>query len=508
MLSGQNSGCIRSSDLSSGPSPTTNTPVAANAPFRPGSSIGDINRQTFSLNTRPDVWPQASSLEDSEKSLAIVAEDYTTRSIYPRVVAALTHTLSYNLSKDKGRLLLGSCVYVDEHTLGDHVYDLIEPGLAAARTAIISCWVRWLGSGTLLFTLSKSTAPQLYTLSHLLFKDEGSDAIPSGSPMLLSPSGASGQYYGIEDTPKSHPLYRTISELKSAVVARLKLRGIAMPADPQWVLLRIDRGQPGDQGDVASNCPALMPWPVHLCLSEYVQSFAEDPETTAFPDATVENPMDPLGRAQHWFLGKTARLEALEFRRQNELKEARQRKEAAEMDDEDVGSEYEPQIERNVTPRDPSGIYPTPPDGLPSIIRDSSISNEVFSDGIDDGIIGGSASDQMDQPYKDQRADDLFEEMDIDLFATNGLTEDDFNFFDEPSPGNDLSVNDDAAAVLPFSHCGSLGEPSPPAPTLGFGEHSRSEPTPGPDNTTQNPVLNDEASSKSQGIISFLCFLL
>lgn len=461
------------------------------------------------MNARVEVWPQTTSLEDSEKSPANVAEDYTTKSIYPRILAALTHTLSYSLSKDKGRLLVGSCVYVDEHTLGDHVYDLVDPGLAAVRTAIISCWIRWLGSGTLLFTLSKSTAPRLYTLSHLLFKDEGSDAISSGTPMLLSPSGASGQYYGIEDTPKSHPNHHTMSELKSAVVTGLKLRGIAMPPDPQWVLLKIDKVQPGNQGDVASNCPVLIPWPAHLCLSENVQSFAEDSERMAVPDATVEDAMDPLGRAQHWFLGKAARSEALEVRRQNDLKEARQRKEAAEMDDEDVVSEYEPQMERNPTPRDPSGIYPTPPDGLPSIIRHSSVSNEIFSDGVNHGMNGGSASDQMDQPYNEQRANDLFEEMDIDLFATNGLTEDDFNFFDEPSPGNNLSVNDDAAAVLSFSHSGSLEEPSSPPPaTLEFGEHSRSEPTPGPGNATQNPVLNEVASSESQGIMSFLCFLL
>jgi len=38
----------------------------------------------------------------------------------------------------------------------------------------------------------------------------------------------------------------------------------------------------------------------------------------------------------------------------------------------------------------------------------------------------------MSGPLEETGNDELFGEMDIDMFASNGLTEDDFNFFDEP----------------------------------------------------------------------------
>ena len=397
-----------------------------------------------------DPWPSITSLAHSKKSLASVGQGYTLTDIYPRILAAISHTLSYPLSKAKNLLLVGSCTYVDVRTLGDHAYEHLEMSLATAGTATVSCSIRWLSSGILLFALSEDTVPRLSTIPHVLLSSQGSSAVPLGGSLLLSPSGVVGQYHGIENTPKSHPLYRTRAEMKSSVSSALILRGISMPAKPQWALVLLEAGKNWreSKGENPLKNFRMTLWPAHLCLCKEVQTIVGNWKIAAAPGSAPSSGDDPLERAQKWFLGKPERMEALEARRLKDMAEAQRTKEAADMEDEDTVSDFEPQMDRDLTPRDGSGIYPTPPDGLPSTAHDSSMNNEPHFNGHHDEANGGIASEGIHQPYEEQRNDDMFEEMDIDLFATNGLTEDDFNFFDEPSlRGED--GHDNAAVTFP-----------------------------------------------------------
>lgn len=447
---GLSSGCAHSSSLSSALVPLTNPKHTSTSPSRPISNIGEINSQTFSANATIDTRLLVTGSEDSKTSLASYDQYYIMTDIYPRLLAAISHTISHSLSQARGLLLIGACTCVDVRTLGDHAYEYLELGLATAGTAIVSSTVRWLSSGTLLFALSGDTLPRLSTLGHACSSRQTSSTLPLGASLLLSPSGVVGHFQGIETTPKDHPLHRSREEIKSSIASDLMLRGISMPAKPQWamVLVEANKNERESKGETAPETFHMKLWPAHLCLCKDIRTIVGNLGTAALPGFALTSAGDPLAKAQDWFIQKPARAEALKARRLQDQAEAERLKEAADVKDEDIVSDFESQIDRDITPRDVSGIYPTPPDGLPSTANDSAFSNEPNSEANADESNGGMVSNGMHQSYEERRKDDLFEGMDIDLFATNGLTEDDFSFFDEPSLRGE-NEHDNAGATFP-----------------------------------------------------------
>ena len=153
-----------------------------------------------------------------------------------------------------------------------------------------------------------------------------------------------------------------------------------------------------------------------------------DPFDRPLADASV----DPLEKVESWFLGKAARMEASRIRLQEENKEAQALKDVEDTDDEDSSSPFEMPVDQGISPQDVSGIYPTPPDGLPPALLGSSNSNNLRPGDYDDEEKELHPSDETRGDYDGQENDDLFGDIDIDMFASNGLTEADFSFFDEP----------------------------------------------------------------------------
>lgn len=447
--------------------------------------------QKFNANTKIDTRP------------AGIGQTHTLTDIYPKMLAAISQTISHHLSQERGLLLIGPCKGVDVRTLGDHAHEYPESGLASARTAIVSCTVRWHSSGTLLFALSGDALPQLSTLAHVGSSRQSSSPFPLGASLLLSPSGLVGYFHGLENTPKGHPLYRARAEMKSSIASGLMSRGISMPAIPQWALVQVEADKNGrvSKGEAGLKTPHLKLWPAHLCLCRDVQTIRRSLGKWALPENALTSAGDPLEEAQEWFIRKLARMEALEARRLQDKAELERTKEAADAKDGDAVSDIESQVDRDVTPRDVNGIYPTPPDGMPSAAHDSSLSNAPPSEGNADDVNGGIASDGMHQSYQEERKDDLFEGMDIDVFATNGLTEDDFNFFDEPSLRG-VNEHDNAHATFssdPFTFEEPVMAPTSISP---FDEHL-SPAREAPDGAQQMLPLDAGNASENPGMRIF-----
>lgn len=471
------SGCSRSTDLSLASGPVTKATNTATTSSRPIANIGEINQQTFNANMKTDTWPPAAGSDDPMKSVASVG--FAIANIYPKFLAALSRTISNDLSKTKRLLMVGSCVCVDMHTMGDHAYECLEFGLAAAETVLVSCSIRWLSSGTLVFGLCGKTVPQLSTLPFVLPDSADFGRLPLGSPLLLSPSGVAGRYCGIESTPKSDIRYRQRAEIKSSIFSEFTLRGMSMPAKTQWILVQMNAHQILRQTgeETVERSPYVTLWPAHLCLCKDPTTITKHDEPMTLPNLESDN--DPLERARQWFLGKRERREAVEQRRIKDLAETQKIKETADTEDEDLISDFDRQIDQDITPRDVSGIYPTPPDGLPFIAPESSTSYEPPPDGVVEEGTEELPSDKTHPPYDEQRNNDLFEEMDIDVFATNGLTEDDFNFFDEPGFGGEDMHNDTDATFAreSITHEEPVNSPMTMLPVHGH-----------PSSTPENPL--------------------
>ena len=191
-----------------------------------------------------------------------------------------------------------------------------------------------------------------------------------------------------------------------------------------WILVQME---PESNHSVG---PPVSLWPAELCFCEDSMALlsSDEPFKTPLPDGSD----DPLQQAESWFLGKSTRVEALRVKMMEEKQEAQALKDVEDTDDEDALSSFEVPLDQGVTPQDVSGIYPTPPDGLPPALLGPSSTNNVRSGDYDDGEKDLQPIEETRGDTDGQENEDLFGDMDIDMFASNGLTEADFSFFDEP----------------------------------------------------------------------------
>lgn len=414
--------------------------IPANSSLRQVGAAGEVSASTFGAKFPVGTRVPINESDKLAKGLAKAGQDQSKNDLYRRMLLAVSCSVAYELSKQDGFLQIGSCTCVDARTLSDNMYEHLELNLGApGLTTTVSSDLRWLSSGTLLFTFLSASIPRLCTLSYVV---SGDRHLLPGASLLLSPSGAVGQYYGIEKTKKSHPLYHLRSKVKASVLARLSRAGISMPPVAPWIFVIPDVNDYYEESRQPIESRPISPmtlWPANLCFCKDTRALEGGSEGRTSMSAAVEGPIDPLEKAQEWFLGKVARMKALEIKSHKAALEAQRLKETEDMNEEDAMSDFQPHIAPGITPREVSSIYPTPPDGLPSVANDSWISNDPQSSGNDDELNAAmTAADEDHQPYAEAGHDDLFGEMDIDLFATNGLTEADFSFFDEPSLEGDV----------------------------------------------------------------------
>ncbi|KAL8801668.1 MAG: hypothetical protein Q9182_004305 [Xanthomendoza sp. 2 TL-2023] len=157
--------------------------------------------------------------------------------------------------------------------------------------------------------------------------------------------------------------------------------------------------------------------------------------------------------------------------RKREVEESQLRKtqstESGDSECEEVPTDRMAQTNHYLSAQEACGIYPTPPDGLTSHAASSvtaqdtpAASNlEVYPDLTTVNEIPEVHIPDVDSPqetisrgrFMKDEGQDLFGDMDTDMFDTNVLTEADFNFFDEPDDVEDPleALPDDQTGLHP-----------------------------------------------------------
>lgn len=389
------------------------------------AAIRESNTQAHGSNAASNPQPSINEPDHKRREAWAASKDHSVSEVYSNFVSALSRSLSNSLGKGQGWIQVGPYACIDVRTLGDDLFDssMLHP---LATTTKLSFDVKWLSSGTLLISFFQTRLPRHTRMSAMLSKTGNPPALAVGSLLLLSPSGVRCQYLGTEGPPKNVVQRKSTVEVKASRSSRLAHQGIKNVQGVTWIRVQTESNSNVSLG------PLISLWPADLCLCEDVMTPVSRVDRGSLNSSIVDGSIDPLEEAESWFLGKAARMEASQARLREGNQGAQVMKDVEELDDEDSLSPFEMPLDQGITPQDVSGIYPTPPDAIPPPLLVASNFNNIQSGDYDDEEKELHPSDTARGDYDAQENDDLFGDMDIDMFASNGLTEADFSFFDEP----------------------------------------------------------------------------
>ena len=392
---------------------------------RPDTKIS--NKYAFNSNAFSSF---ASSLDDASENRTL---QVTNELVYTNFVEAIGRSLAYILAMAPGWSLLNSTTAVNELSIGISTFD----GPSMTETASFD--IRWDRSGTLTARAVCIQVSKLHRLSDFTSSEE-----PGSFPeisLLLLPLGIKSAFCCIERRGKRRHRSPATEKVKHAIRSLLTGLGHHVPKNTDWIRVKITRNGIGNNSISISEHSPSEPvetlWPIDYCLCRNPQTQnllqSEDPP---FPG----NLMDPIERAEAWFDGRFDRAKALEARKQQIEIEARRVRTHEQAHEQDVSDVLSP---LSVRPgyQDASGVYPTPPDGLPFQAQDTPKADDdhQFEKNTDAlGVLRETSyddnHDEDDEPFRDQ---------DMDL----GITEDDFAFFDEPGPEDTSTTATNASQV-------------------------------------------------------------
>ena len=415
--------------------------------------------------------------------------------IYGLFTSAVVALISFHLVKDYNVVALNHRTFVSSSAIPQDIGS--HQSHRAAPLQLTNIDVLWASAGTLVVSTFSLNRLDISCLADVVSDDEQKRLI--GKFIRVSPNGALAKIISFSDPvdstiedgsqrasrkrPKISPLERGIERWKVSVRRWLSWKGYStasLEKKDAWVRVQF----PHTSSPATSNSAFIRPtreilWPRTLCFH-----FADAQSTSTAEEALLqgadalawfETPhskgfMDPLDLAQQWFMGKSER---------DKLAEARRKAKKAEEDAARAKEES-----RNLFASSPinarpgmygelqsvSGVYPTPPDGVvpgtvvscgdtPSV--SGVATNVILAPGDKNPAINLSGplethtDDTHGQPltspnlalqYDDYNADvnndDLFEDMDEGNFeGGNGVTDADFNFFDDPD-GDDVIMPD------------------------------------------------------------------
>ena len=274
------------------------------------------------------------------------------------------------------------------------------------------------------------------------------------SAPALRDQGAStiGTVLGDHDTERGATNFaKSRRKWFESLVVILQYYGVSVPSDTHWLPVRVSlRHKLGTNEDSTSSSSEVIFWPASLCLASDLDVLKDEDDKSWAWDDGDSKANDPLANAQAWYLGKDAREKMLEAQRREEQLKAQADKNPPSDEGERLRNEV-PNAQKFLDAQTASSIYPTPPDGQPfhtstSAIAGDSESTRLVEDidktnahstaeedpmNIDSAPIGLHRLDSQHVDHDDMDEDDIFGGMNSGMFTATGLTEDDFNFFDE-----------------------------------------------------------------------------
>lgn len=379
-----------------------------------GSSLG---------SRRPSGIPGlvSSNLDAFNANSAVPAIEETSTShqkdvIYNRLTQAISHYLATSLRDTSGWLLYGTCACIRELSLGLNTVDSLPD------TQIATFKTRWHPHGSLLVQVVRTKISKLYRVSQVY---EMNHSLQIGDSLLILPSVAHGIFLGIEPRSKSRQRRSHIRAMEDLIKGELEDMCLPLTEPAFWIRVGFDGV--GDSEHGVGDIFTL--WPAHYCICkpphELSDPFRED-------SGAIDPTSDPIQRAKEWYDQRFERAKASEKEKHRLEQEAQEAKRKQAKEHQEATQMLSP-LDHRGDIQDGSGVYPTPPDAPPSQNHDTP--NQPGTHASSE--IGGIEGSFTNTPYNfNQEQDDLFGDHDIDL------TEADFDFFDEPSPGqNDEAIN-------------------------------------------------------------------
>ncbi|KAL8777960.1 MAG: hypothetical protein Q9194_002266 [Teloschistes cf. exilis] len=393
--------------------------------------------------------------------------------VYHEFTLALTSSVINVLAERGDRLSVGpdSCLRFLDITNSPNMVFSSRTALACNDDVEhLQIRVAWSPSGTLTIHGHSRRATGILRLSDILISDRHRDerSISVGHTVFVALSGASYRFVGTEIEVTGS--VKADRKGKRSILAWLASCGMHIALDSLWVYLR--SGDPSFDLAVDQSLPHerngdLMLWPARACFTRNLtRPPINDEVLQRISRGTF---VDPLTKVEQWFLGRSARAEAAERRRQEDeerkFREIR-KAESLPVQLDDTSIDRVTHTGQYLSAQEASGIYPTPPDGMAALtqgsfeapdtgagatetirIRPNTVSLEAI---IEEAHTTDADSLGVDIPGRRAQGHDLFGGLDTDMFDTNDLTEADFNFFDEPDDEPDPTSIE---GVLPGVQC-------------------------------------------------------
>lgn len=425
--------------------------------------------------------------------------------IYELFTSAVVALISYCLVSQHDAIALNYRTFLSKPVFEEesNQHKLDTSRLPLWLTNINVCWA---SSGTLIVSNYSVPEPDIRCLDEVTTNEAQKQVL--GCCIRVAPNGSLAQIMSFDDPlgtvvdDTNQRLQRKkartgpeqgIERWKTVVKRWLSWKGYSLldlERRTSWVKIRIAQtSQLVPPSPSFLNQSREVLWPRCLCFfydtptptGSKLHSLSRPPSSQQdnalewFETSQSSGFRDPIDVARQWFLAKPERDKALEARRRAQKAE----EEAARPKEENPGGLFpsSPLNSRTGAYGDlqaVSGVYPTPPDGVlpgtavssgdtPSI--SGTVASTVLVSGGNNPSINLSAPQDISSEEQHQPStspgfpetfnasagnDDLFEDMDEDGFEGNGVTDADFNFFDDPDDDDidmlDVPASQDSAS--------------------------------------------------------------
>ena len=395
----------------------------------------ETNLQANQTNSTPQDF-KLEGQSSISKPLGSSIQDTTL--IYGKIVRAVSKSVCYSLAKSGRYVPVSPGTFIARpiaHGFGSFAVGgtQIHPS-----SKPFSIGVTWLSTGTLIMVgadLNREYFP-------------GNDSVERQSQLLLAPFGWDAKLDGSERHRDSLPEV-TFDPIPSnaspgwreTLLDTLKLQGIDVSPVTRWMRAKF-------KGSMA-HITRSIEWPEALCIKKDGLTSVKDRSLLDVNDDPRPLDKDPLSEAESWFLDKEKRKTLAKDRARSQLKGKAGGK-ADGSDEEDGTTRLHFRNDEHSDTLNVGGIYPTPPDGSrsqavsglgeqlessPGQPGGSQMSQVVPTEARDDRP-RGSADMNIGIGDYEHLEDDLFGDLRTDMGANNGITEDDFSFFDDPGSEN------------------------------------------------------------------------
>ena len=332
--------------------------------------------------------------------------------IYEMAMRALSSSMSFFLSRHFNWMQVGP-----ETSVGQAPCPRLpsHPAQQDFHSTIVRFEVTSSSEGCLLYFVYRDSIPEIQSLDCRPIENVTLDA---SDVVVISPFGTVLRYNGVSSRSEEQ-------HFKDFVGKQLKLSGVDVPPETPWVKLTDPETPLNDHTSDAASSKLV--WPANLVLCLRPQSI----EDVSLSPSSEAQKLDQIGWAQHWFRDRTSRTDLTQTL-QREVKMLAQRSaQLATLADNEASDEVFTPVSPVMPNQDAAGIYPTPSDGFPSQGPEVDQHSTPFEPS-DRENSGGDGLSRMGAENGPRHT--VFDEVeaDMDIFATNDLTEADFNFFDEP----------------------------------------------------------------------------